>query len=79
MPQANKIVDLYKNKGNGDALLIATALEMRQGEDEKLIKSEWVVVTSDKGVMALAKKFDLRCMNKKEFYELIEEEIEKTA
>ena len=75
MPQIGKIVDLYKNEGNGDALLIATALEMRQMEDDKLIKSEWVIVTSDNGLASLAKRFDIRCISKNDFYRIIEDKF----
>lgn len=76
MPQVGNIVDLYKNEGNGDALLIATALNMREKEDAKLVKSEWVVVTSDKGVVALAKKFDLKTISMKEFFQILKRECE---
>ena len=71
MPQIGKIVDLYKNEGNGDALLVATALDMREKEDEKLVKSEWVIVTSDKGVVTLAKKFDLRTISMQDFFQIL--------
>ena len=74
MPQIGPIVDLYKNEGNGDALLIATALNMREKEDEKLVKCEWAIVTSDKGVATLAKKFDLRAISKKDFFQILKRE-----
>lgn len=76
MPQIGKIVDLYKNEGNGDTLLIATALDMREKEDKKLVKSEWIIVTSDKGVANLAKKFNIRTISKSDFFEIITQKCE---
>lgn len=74
MAQA-KIVKLYQNEGNGDALIIATALSMKNIENSKLVKDEWVIVTSDKGVVALSKKFAIRCIGKDELYRILKSEL----
>lgn len=74
MAQA-KVVKLYQNEGNGDALIVATALAMKNIENTKLIQDEWVIATSDKGVIALAEKLAIRCIGKKEFYAILEREI----
>lgn len=68
-----KIVKLYQNEGNGDSLIIATALAMKNEENAKLIKDEWVIVTSDKGVVAIAKNFAIKCIGKNEFYEILKQ------
>lgn len=72
MAQA-KIVKLYQNEGNGDSLIIATALAMKNKENAKLIKDDWVIVTSDTGVATLAKNFAIRCIGKNEFYDILKE------
>ena len=74
MAQA-KAVKLYQNEGNGDALIIATALVMKNKENAKLIKDEWIIVTSDKGVITLAKNFAIKCISKDEFYGILKQEI----
>lgn len=74
MAQA-KIVKLYQNEGNGDALIIATAMAMRNLENTKLIKDEWVIVTSDKGVVTLAKNLAIRCIGKDDFYDVLKRRL----
>ena len=74
MAQA-KIVKIYQNEGNGDVLIVATALSMKNIENSKLVKDEWVIVTSDKGVVALSKKFAIRCISKDEFYGILKSEL----
>lgn len=74
MAQA-KIVKLYQNEGNGDALIVATALSMKNIENSKLVKDEWIIVTSDKGVASLSKKFAIHCISKDEFYGILKSEI----
>ena len=75
MAQA-KVVKLYHNEGNGDALIVATAMAMKNLENSKLIKNEWVIVTSDKGVVALAKTLAIKCIDKNIFYEQLKHECE---
>ena len=62
-----KLVDLYKYKGNGDVFLIATALARMNEEDGMLFKTEWIIVTEDKGVIDMAKKCNICTINTKEF------------
>lgn len=73
MAQA-KIVKLYQNEGNGDVLMIATALVMKGAEDSKLLKDEWIIVTCDKGLVALANNLAIKCIGKDEFYDILERE-----
>lgn len=75
MAQA-KVVKLYHNEGNGDALIVATAMAMKNLENSKLIKNEWVIVTSDKGVVTLAKNLAIKCIDKNIFYEQLKQECE---
>lgn len=76
MAQA-KVVDLYNNEGNGDVLLVATALAKKDEEDLKLFKAEWVIVTCDKGVAKLAESFAIRVMGKDEFYKILEDKVKQ--
>lgn len=73
MAQA-KIVKLYQNEGNGDVLIIATALAMKNIENAKLLKDEWVIVTSDNGVVKLAANFAIKCITKESFYSILQEQ-----
>ncbi|MBQ3318599.1 hypothetical protein IJG76_01110 [Candidatus Saccharibacteria bacterium] len=74
MAQA-KIVKLYQNEGNGDALIVATAMAMRNLENTKLIKDEWAIVTSDKGVVTLAKNLAIKCIDKNSFYGVLKQKF----
>lgn len=72
MLSANKIVDLYNNEGNGDVLLIATVLSERRRELGSMLKTRWIIVTEDKGVVRLAGVFNIETISKKQFYELLD-------
>lgn len=73
MAQA-KVVKLYQNEGNGDVLIIATALAMKNLENSKLFKDEWIIVTCDKGLSSLANNLAIRCISKEDFYRILERE-----
>jgi len=45
-----KLVDLYRNKGNGDPILIATAIDAIRKADETLFKEDSQIVTDDSAV-----------------------------
>jgi hypothetical protein len=51
------LVDLYKNQGNADPLLVATVLDAREKEAETLFANEWVIATEDNAVRDLAERF----------------------
>ena len=72
MLSADKIVDLYNNEGNGDVLLIATILSERRKELGSMLKTRWIIVTEDKGVVRLASVFNIETISKKQFYELLD-------
>ena len=71
MLSAGKIVDLYNNEGNGDVLLIATVLSERRKELGSMLKTQWIIVTEDKGVAKLAGIFNIETINKKQFYQIL--------
>lgn len=72
MLSADKIVDLYNNEGNGDVLLIATILSERRKELGSMLKTQWIIVTEDKGVAKLADVFNIETINKKQFYQTLD-------
>lgn len=53
------LVDLYKNKGAADPVLIACALDAAEQEDGCLFPDRWVVVTYDKAVIESARGFGI--------------------
>lgn len=71
-----KLVDLYTNKGNGDVILIATILSERFKEVGQMFKTDWIIVTSDKGVVRAGLKYDIKCMSKDNFLEILARESE---
>jgi len=50
----DKIVDLYRNEGNGDVFLLAIALAEMAVSETQLIGDVWSIVTVDKGLTATA-------------------------
>lgn len=66
-----KLVDLYSNKGNGDALLLAVAITEKQHADEELFGDVWVIATDDEGLIRKAEEFSVPVCRSPEFVELI--------
>ncbi len=79
MLNAEKIVDLYNNEGNGDVLLIATALSEQHKELGSMLRTQWIIVTEDKGVVKLANTFSIKTIDKRQFYILLEGQTKKEA
>ncbi|RZU30617.1 hypothetical protein [Blastococcus saxobsidens] len=46
----DKVVDLYRNEGNGDVMLLATALTEMSVSAEQLFGDRWIIATADKGL-----------------------------
>lgn len=70
--KTKRIVGLYHNEGNGDALLIATVLSEQNKELGKMFLTQWIIVTEDAGVARLAETFNIETMSKRQFYEILE-------
>lgn len=66
------LIDLYKNLGGADPLVIASALAGQEEDSQFLDAPEWVVVTGDGAVAAKAREFDLRVMDTDSFAALID-------
>ena len=66
---------LTYHEGNGDALLVATALYEKRKELDKLFQDEWIIVTDDKGLKKFAKKFAIECIDNSSFMGILEQKI----
>lgn len=67
-----RLVDLYRNLGNADPLVVACALERMEHDSQILFSPEWVIVTGDEAVRAKAAEFELRILSNAEFAALID-------
>lgn len=70
LDKSMKVLDLYKNNGNGDVFLIATVLDERHKESGRLFRTQWTIVTEDRGVVSMAKQYDIHTMNTDQFIEV---------
>lgn len=66
-----KLVDLYSNTGNGDAVLLAVALVEKQRADALLFGDRWVIATDDTGLITKADEFSLPTCRSDEFMKLV--------
>lgn len=55
----DKVIDLYKNEGNGDAILIAIALFEAQEALAQLFPVSWAIVTDDVNLTTKARSFGI--------------------
>lgn len=66
------LVDLYKNKGAADPVLIACALDAAEKDDGVLLPDRWIIVTHDKAVLEWAQKFGIETASPAELVASIE-------
>lgn len=69
-----RLVNLYKNEGNADPFIIATALaqEHKERETPGLFSLPWVVVSDDKAVRKAANHHDIDCFTSKQLADEID-------
>ena len=70
-PEWLQLVDLYRNLGNADPILIASALEAKEAAAASLFTVDWCVVTDDAAVVAKARQFDVATLGYDEFLPLL--------
>lgn len=70
-PEDHTLIDLYRDRGGGDPILIATALAEDRGHS-LLWATVWHVVSDDKAVRATASLFDVPSLSRAEFVKLID-------
>lgn len=71
-PDDRALVDLYRNKGNADPILVAAALAASDG-GPALWETTWVVVTDDGAVRACASTFGVPWLSRSGLTDLIVE------
>jgi hypothetical protein len=62
-PGDTKLVNLYRNKGGADPLLVACAMIEQQKAATMLVAPEWVIATDDDAVRRKAEEFGIRWMS----------------
>lgn len=66
-----RLVDLYRNLGNADPLLIASALDAMEAESGCLIAVDWHIVSNDAAVISKAGEFDVSTLGYEDFSSLL--------
>lgn len=66
-----RLVDLYRNLGNADPILIASALEATEAESGRLFAVDWHIVSDDAAVISKAKEFDVTTLGYDDFLRLL--------
>jgi len=69
-----RLVNLYSGQGNADPMLVACALDAVHDADEGLFGDEWVIVSNDEAVLALAQRFTITTLTSTDFDALLAEE-----
>lgn len=67
-----KLVDLYRAKGNGDPILIATALDGIRAAEQTLFEQDWKIVTDDAAVRSKAFEFEIGTLSSKRFVVMLD-------
>jgi hypothetical protein len=68
---SNNVIDLYQNKGNGDPILVAVALDAHDASEQTLLPETWHIVTDDHGLANLAEGFEIPTLHLAEFATLL--------
>ncbi|GEL45069.1 hypothetical protein CHO01_01850 [Cellulomonas hominis] len=72
VPGDQSLVDLYRNKGCADPVIVAAALAAEDGQDQ-LWQTQWHIVSDDKAVRAMASTFGISWISRRDLVALIEE------
>lgn len=54
-----ELVNLFRNKGSADPMLVAVILQARHRQEGMLLSTDWVLVTDDKPLLRKAREFDI--------------------
>jgi len=69
----NLLLDLYNFEGNGDLILIAVALHEAELNSHMLMRTEWKILTDDKGLRAAAEGEGVVVVTTEDFKRLLRE------
>ena len=67
----DKVVDLYRNEGNGDVMLLATALTEMAVSSGQLFGVRWIIATADKGLTSKAVELGVLTCTSDQFIALV--------
>lgn len=70
-PGDRTVVDLYGNKGTGDAMLLALALTEKDAADQELFGDSWIIATGDNGLIAKATELGIPTCTDREFIDIV--------
>jgi rRNA-processing protein FCF1 len=68
----DNLVDLYRNEGGGDVMLLASALTLLADDHPNLFPDRWVIATDDDGLTAKAAELGVETCSTAELQALIE-------
>lgn len=71
-PSDLELIDLFHNEGGADPFIVACAVAKIEEAEQSLFSPEWVIVTNDKAVVALASNYEVPTMSVAAFAELID-------
>jgi len=71
-PDDTDLINLYLNQVGADPLVVACALDARDRETQHLDPHEWVIVTNDNAVTALADEFEVPVLTCAQFADLVD-------
>lgn len=70
-PGDRSVVDLYSNKGTGDAMLLAVALTEQAIAENHLVPENWIIATGDNALTAKAKELGVETVPHDNFLHLV--------
>ena len=70
-PTDFKLVDLYRNRGNADPILVAAALHAIRKSEPTLFPDRWLIVTDDAALQNKATDFEIPTLSLSQFKTLL--------
>jgi hypothetical protein len=71
LAEGDRLLDLYRNEGNGDVFLLAVALVEADIAASQLFGDRWVIVTDDKRLTDKAGELDVATLSSTRFIALL--------
>lgn len=69
--KSDTLLDLYKDEGNGDVVILAVAVTENKAEQCQLFYARWTIATDDKGVSRKASELGIPVLDSLSFFALI--------
>ncbi len=70
-PSDHSLIDLYRNKGNADPLIVACAIDAQREVQTGLFGETWAIVTNDKAVIVKAQEFGIPTFSSTQFLDAL--------